>query len=145
MQDEHLYNWQSPAKQAEYEQWLAERYGPQAHDWIAASQARFDGLSDVERQAAMDRLKVIESDLVEAYRRGLAVDAEALAPVLERHREWVGYMWNRPCPPGAYANLAEMYIGHPDFVARFDGMAEGFAAWLAAAMKHHAEGLGEAA
>ncbi len=44
VQDNSLYNWQSPAKQAEYQQWLVERYGPQAEDWIANSRQRFDGL-----------------------------------------------------------------------------------------------------
>ncbi len=149
MQDSNLgnrlYNWQSPAKQADYEAWLVERYGPQAHDWIANSRQRFDALNDSDKQAAMDRLKIIETDLVEACRQGVNVEATALTPVLERHREWVGYMWNRECPPGAYANLADMYVGHPDFQARFNGMAEGFAAWLAGAMKHYAAGLGEPA
>lgn len=137
MDNNRLYNWQSPAKQAEYEQWLVERYGPQAENWIANSRQRFDNLSPADQQAAMDRLKTIESDLIEAFRRGLASDAAALAPVLERHREWVGYMWNTPCPPGAYANLADMYLEHPDFIARFNSMADGFAPWLGAAMKAH--------
>ncbi len=86
----------------------------------------------------MDRLKTIETDLVEAYGRGLDADTPALAPILDRHREWIGYMWNRPCPPGAYANLADMYLEHPDFLSRFNGMADGFASWLGAAMKTYA-------
>ncbi len=144
MQD-NLYNWQSPAKQADYEAWLVERYGPQAQDWVAHSRQRLDALGADDKQMAMDRLKTIEGDLAEAFRRGLNVTAKAVAPILERHREWVGYMWNRPCPPGAYAILADTYIGHPDFVARFDSMAQGFATWLAAAMKVHAGKLGDMA
>ncbi len=138
MDDNTLYNWQSPEKQAEYEAWLAERYGPQAHDWIAHSRKRFDALDDAERQAAMDRLKVIEGDLVDAFRRGVAADSAALKPVLDRHRQWVGYMWNQDCPPGAYGNLADMYRDHPDFVARFDAIAPGFANWLSEAMRAYA-------
>lgn len=139
MQDSGLYNWQSPAKQAEYEAWLAERYGPQAHDWIANSQQRMAGFSDGEKQAAMDRLKAIEGDLVEAFQRGQEADSDAIEPVLTAHRDWVAHMWNRPCPPGAYVILSDMYAGHPDFVARFDSLAPGFCAWLVAAMKAHAE------
>jgi MerR family transcriptional regulator, thiopeptide resistance regulator len=142
--DSGLYNWQSPAKQAEYEAWLAERYGPQAHDWIANSQQRMAGFSDADRQSAMDRLKGIEADLVEAFHRGVKADNAVMEPVLTAHREWVAYMWNRPCPPGAYVILADMYAGHPDFVARFESLAEGFCGWLVAAMKAHAERAGEA-
>ena len=137
--DRGLYNWQSPAKQAEYEAWLAERYGPQAHDWIANSRKRMEGFSDDEKQAAMDRLKTIETDLVEAFQRGQEPDSEAIEPVLAAHRDWVAHMWNRPCPPGAYVILSDMYAGHPDFVARFDSLTPGFCAWLVVAMKAHAE------
>ena len=139
MDDTKLYNWKSPEKQAEYEAWLVERYGPQAEEWLAQSRKRFDALDDAGRQAAMDRLKVLETELVDAFRRGLPADSAILKPLLERHREWVGYMWNQDCPPGAYANLADMYLGHPDFVARFDALAPGFAAWLPAAMKAYAK------
>jgi len=139
MDDNTLYSWNSPDKQADYEAWLVERYGPQAEEWLAHSRQRFDALDDAGRQAAMDRLKAIEGDLVDAFRRGMAADSLALKPVLDRHREWVAYMWNRDCPPGAYTILADMYLGHPDFVARFDSLAPGFAAWLPAAMKVYAE------
>ena len=142
--DRGLYDWQSPAKQAEYEAWLAERYGPQAHDWIANSQKRMDGFSDSDRQAAMDRLKDIEADLVDAFQHGLSADSATIEPLLTAHRDWVAHMWNSPCPPGAYVILADMYAGHPDFVARFDSLAQGFCNWLVAAMKAHAERAGEA-
>ena len=138
MDDSKLYNWNSPEKQAEYEAWLIERHGPQAKHWLAESRKRFDALDDAGRQAAMDRLKGLEGDLVESFRRGVPADSALLKPLLDRHREWVAYMWNHDCPPGAYANLADMYLGHPDFVARFEALAEGFSAWLPKAMKAYA-------
>lgn len=136
--DDTLYNWNSPEKQAEYEAWMVERYGPQAEEWLAQSRKRFDAMDEAGRQAAMDRLKVLEGDLVEAFRRGLPADSAILKPLLDRHREWVGYMWNQDCPPGAYGHLADTYLGHPDFVARFDALAAGFAQWLPEAMKAYA-------
>ncbi len=142
MDDTKLYTWNSPEKQGEYAAWLVERYGPQAEDWLAHSLKRFDALDDAGRQAAMDRLKIIEGDLVDAYQHGVAVDSAMLRPVLDRHREWVAYMWNKDCPPGAYAILADMYLGHPEFVARFDALADGFAQWLPAAMKAYVAGTG---
>jgi len=137
MQDNKLYDWTSEAKQAEYEQWMTERYGPQAQEWLAISRKRMADLSGDERAAAMRRLADIEGELTKAFTDGLDQDSPALSPLLERHREWVSYMWGRPCVPAAYGTLADVYLGHPDFIARFDSMAPGFAAWLGAAMKAH--------
>jgi MerR family transcriptional regulator, thiopeptide resistance regulator len=47
-------------------------------------------------------------------------------------------MWGRPCPAERYAGLAELYLEHPDFVARYEQIAPGFAVYLAKAMKLHA-------
>lgn len=141
MTDETLYAWQSDAKQAEFEAWLVERYGPDMEARIEESRAKFSKLDDAGRKAALKTLEGIETDLVEAYRRGVAPGAKALAPVLKRHNEWVAYMWGRPCPPQAYAGLALMYSDNPEFVARFDGMAAGFSLYLSNAIKAYAEGL----
>ena len=53
---------------------------------------------------------VAQVELVQGYRdarRGAPPQSDALAPLLERHRAWVGRMWDRPCPPEAYAGLAD--------------------------------------
>jgi hypothetical protein len=76
--------------------------------------------------------------LAEACRWNLPSDSAALDLVLARHRDWVGVMWNRPCLPDAYAGLADLYLSHPDFRARYEALAPGFTDYLAAAMKAHA-------
>ena len=78
-----------------------------------------------------------QSSVSSRVRSGRPEDA-ALADVLDRHRAWVGRMWNRDCPLQAYAGLADLYLDHPDFVARFEAIAPGFSAWLPAAMKARA-------
>lgn len=47
-------------------------------------------------------------------------------------------MWDRACPPEAYAGLADLYLAHPDFRTEFDKSGEGFLDWLTAAMKVYA-------
>lgn len=142
MKDETLYAWQSEAKQAEFEAWLVERYGPEMQARIDESRARFKDLDEAGRKAALGELEAIETDLVEAFRRGVAPGAAVLAPVLKRHNDWVAYMWGRPCPPQAYAGLGQLYSDNPEFVARFDGMAPGFSAYLAQSIGAYARGLG---
>ena len=58
--------------------------------------------------------------------------------MIARHRAWVAVAWDKPCPPDAYAGLADMYLSHPDFVARYEALGPGFAVWLTDAMKAHA-------
>jgi hypothetical protein len=48
-------------------------------------------------------------------------------------------MWAKACPPEAYAGLADLYLGHPDFRTKFDSEGgEGFLDWLTTAMKAYA-------
>jgi hypothetical protein len=105
-------------KQAEYEAWLVERHGPKMQESIQKSRRRLDQLPKVEREAQMAELKDIEEALAEACRRGIDPESGALDTLLRRHRAWVAMMWDRPCPPEAYAGLADMYLAHPDFRAK---------------------------
>jgi hypothetical protein len=91
----------------------------------------------------MVELAECETALAEALRQGVSPEAETLAPLLERHRAWVGSMWGRPCTADAYAGLAELYLSHPDFILRYETIAPGFAAYLAKAMKAYAQRLRE--
>jgi DNA-binding transcriptional MerR regulator len=138
MSDHSLYQWPSPQKQAEYEAWLVERYGPDMRERIEQSRAATDAMTGEAATAVMGELQSIEGDLAARYASGIDPEDAALAEVLDRHRAWVGRMWNRDCPPKAYAGLADLYLDHPDFVARFEAIAPGFAPWLSAAMKAHA-------
>ena len=141
MEHAELYKGFAPEKQAEYEHWLVERYGPPMQRSIEQSRRKFTELSDGDRKAVLEQLAAIETDLAECCRRRVPLDSTALAPVLERHREWVAYMWSRPCSPDDYAGLAELYLAHPDFRARYEQLAPGLCDYLAAAMKAHAARL----
>ena len=62
----------------------------------------------------------------------------SLDPLLKRHRAWVAAMWDRPCPPDAYSGLADLHLSHPDFIKRYEAIAEGFSDYHADAMKAYA-------
>jgi DNA-binding transcriptional MerR regulator len=139
MQDADLYKGISPEKQAEYEAWLVERYGGDMPERIDTSKKKVSQLAQAEMAALQEELRALEQGLAEGLRRGVPHQSTSLDPLLERHRAWVGTMWDKPCPPEAYAGLADLYLSHPDFVARYEAIESGFAEYLAAAMKAYAK------
>ena len=127
-----------PQKQAEYEVWLEEKFGPQVRESIDTSKAAMAKLSKSEIEASMAELKDIEQRLAQEMRDGVEASSADLDPLIERHRAWVGARWGSPCPPAAYAGLAEVYE-HPDFQSRYESIETGFAAYLCAAMRSWAQ------
>ena len=143
MRNADLYKGISAEKQAEYEKWLVEKYGGDMPDRIEISKKKYAALSDEEKRRLGEDLIAVETEWAEAMQRGVAADSKALDPLLERHRDWVAFMWDKPCPPEAYAGLAELHLSHPDFVARYEAIAPGFSDYHAAAMKAYAKRLGQ--
>jgi MerR family transcriptional regulator, thiopeptide resistance regulator len=135
MKDADLYSGVvSPDKQAEYEQWLIDRYGGEMEAQIERSRKAMSGMSKDEVAAAMRELEAVEQGLAEGLRRGIPPQAASLDPMIERHRAWVGQSWGKDCTPEAYAGLADIYE-HPDFRARYEAIEPGFADYLTTAMR----------
>lgn len=138
MSNADLYQGFSAEKQADYEAWLVERYGEPMRVDIDHSRKAMAKMNEAEQAAMMETLKDIETGLVEGMKRGVDPTAEPVDRLIARHRAWVAASWDKPCPPEAYAGLADLFLSHPDFVARYDTLAPGFAVWLTDAMKAHA-------
>lgn len=135
MKNEDLYSGiVDPHKQAEYEAWLEQKYGPEVVERIEASRTAMASLSQAEVDARMSELHDVEQGLAAAMRDGVEPSSPALEPLIERHRAWVGASWGAPCPPSAYGGLADVYE-HPDFQARYEKIERGFAEYLCAAMR----------
>ena len=137
MQHADLYKGLSPEKQTEYERWLIDNYGEDMRSHIATSQAAMAATPATELARRTEELAEIEAALAACCRRDVPSDAAEVQPLLARHRAWVAMMWNRPCPAAAYAGLADLYLAHPDFRARYETLQPGFAQYLAAAMRAH--------
>lgn len=129
-----LYAPLSTEKQHSYEQWLVETYGQSMADQIARAKTRLQDGAPMDQRLA--QLKPIEAALVMCF-HDRTLDP---SPHLAEHQAWVGQMWGKLCDPDEYAGLAEMYLSHPDFVARYETLAEGFSQWLPQAMKDFAAG-----
>lgn len=135
MDIKRLYEGFSPGKQAEYEEWLVARDGDGMRTAIEASRRHLAQNGDEVMRERMQQLASLESGLAEHCRRATPSDDPSLRALLARHREWVASMWGRPCPPAAYAGLADLYESHPDFRARYELLASGLADYLPTAMR----------
>lgn len=141
MRNADLYKGISPDKQAEYEAWLVEQYGGDMPERIALGKRKFESLSADEKLQLNQDLHDMEQGLAEGLRRGVPMGSPSLDPLLKRHRAWVSQMWDKPCPPKAYAGLADLYLSHPDFIARYEAIEPGFAEYLSGSMKVYARRL----
>jgi hypothetical protein len=105
---------------------------------VERSRKRRAATTEAGHAALMAELQSVEEALAEGLRRGIDPASDAVDGLIVRHRTWVAAMWDKPCDPEAYAGLADLYLSHPDFVARYERIEPGFASFLAAAMKAHA-------
>jgi len=139
MDDKALYEGFSPEKQAEYEDWLVDRFAGEMRQRIEASKAKVASLGKDGLAARMAEGEAATVPLAKAFQHGVAPEDPANSPLLARHHAWIAEMWDRACPPQAYAGLADLYLAHPDFRTTFDGKAgAGFLDWLVMAMKAYA-------
>jgi MerR family transcriptional regulator, thiopeptide resistance regulator len=143
MPNADLYKGFSPEKQAGYEAWLIERYGKPMRVGIQSARIAYAKLGPAEQETLGRELREVEEALAAALRHGIDAASEGVDVLITRHRAWVSQMWGRPCRSKAYAGLAQLYLSHPDFVARYEGMEKGFAAYLAGAMTLHAKKCGD--
>jgi len=139
---EELYEPFAPQKQAEYEAWLIETYGGDMAERIAKSKEAIQEIPD-GMAGAMAELREIEAGLVELHEAGTAADDKAAHALLDQHRALMARLWGRTCPGAAFAGLAEIYLAHPDFVARYERLSPRFSQWLPAAMTAHAARLSD--
>jgi MerR family transcriptional regulator, thiopeptide resistance regulator len=136
MKDTQLYSGiVDPTKQAAYEAWLEQRYGTDIRHDIENSRRKWDRQSPFERDGMMTELKDIEQSLAAALRAGVSPEAPSLDPLIARHYAWVESSWNRALPLSAYLGLADLYLAHADFVARYESIEPDFAEFLTTAMR----------
>ena len=135
MADTELYEGFSPEKQAEYEAWIIDKYGEETRPHIEHGRKAVARMSEAERAEFMAEVDEIERDLGRAMGDGLGPDDARLDPILRRHHGWVARTWASPPTAEAYAGLGDLYVSHPDFVARYDAIRPGLADWMAGAMK----------
>jgi MerR family transcriptional regulator, thiopeptide resistance regulator len=143
MANADLYRGFGAEKQGGYEAWLIERYGEPMREGIERSKESYATMSDAEQLALGKELHELEQGLAAALRNGSDPVSDGVDALIRRHRAWVSAMWGRPCSMEPYSGLADLYLAHPDFVARYEHIEKGFAEYLASAMRLHAKRWGD--
>ncbi|TZF90356.1 MerR family transcriptional regulator [Lysobacter lacus] len=138
MNDHSLFDGFDAARQATYEAEVKRRYGAHGERGIEHARRSMSTWTADDRTAFIDELRSIEAGLAQAMADGEPNDSPQVHALLDRHRAWVGRSWPKPPDAAAYAGLADMYVSHPDFVARYEAIGAGFADWLASAMRDYA-------
>ncbi|MGY3266960.1 MerR family transcriptional regulator [Lysobacter sp. HA35] len=135
MNGQTLFDGFDAEKQAAYEAEVKAKYGEDGERGIEHARRTMSTWSADQKAGFIADLRDIEGALAAAMAEGYAVDTPRVQQLIARHRDWVGRSWPRPPDAAAYAGLADFYVGHPDFVARYEAIAPGFAQWLATAMR----------
>ncbi len=138
MNDKEIYRGFAPERQAEYEAWLVDRYGDEMTPHIEFARQKMGAWSKADQEAHKAEVEAIERGLGDALAKGLPADSSALDPLLRRHHAWVALAWKKPPTAAAYAGLADLYLGHEDFRARYEAVQPGLSEYLAVAMKAYA-------
>ena len=139
MNDKEIYKGFAPERQAEYEAWLVDRYGDEMNQHIAFAKARMSAWTKADHEAHMAEVDSIERGLGDALAKGTPADSDALDALLRRHHAWVALSWKKPPTAAAYAGLADLYLSHEDFRARYEAVQPGLSEYMAAAIKAYAQ------
>ena len=137
--EQAMYRGFDPAKQAEYEAWLVEKYGGATQGHIEEAKQRTKGWSQADFDKSQAEVETIEADMAQAMAHGLPADSAAVRGVMRRLHGWVGRSWNRAPTKEAFIGLGKLYQDHPDFRARYDGRAPGLTDYMAEAMRAFSE------
>jgi DNA-binding transcriptional MerR regulator len=139
MDDKAMFKGFDPAKQAEYEAWLVEKYGPGMQARIDEAKVATKGWKQADFDKAQAEVEEIEADMAGAMAAGLPADSAAVRAIMRRLHGWVGRSWNRTPTREAFTGLGQLYQDHPDFRARYDGRAAGLSDYMAEAMRAFSE------
>ena len=139
MNDKEIYKGFAPERQAEYESWLVNRYGDEMTQHIEFAKQKMGSWSKADHEAHNAEVVAIERGLGDAMVQGTPADSAALDPLLRRHHAWVALAWKKPPTGPAYAGLADLYLSHDDFKARYEAVEPGLAEYMAAAIKSYAD------
>jgi DNA-binding transcriptional MerR regulator len=139
MSEKAMYRGFDPEKQAKYEAWVIDRYGPEVQESIDAVKEAQKGWTQADFDREQAEILAIHTALVEAMRSGLPADSTAVHALMHRHHAWIARSWTKPVTRLAYDNLATFYGEHPDFRAGYEGLAPGLTEYLQVAMRAFAE------
>lgn len=117
-----------------YESEARDRWGDEAVD---KSNARWQSLSEEQKQRQLQTDREIVEALGAAVRVGLAPDSPEVQEVVAKHHAWVSVIWTPDAE--AYRGLTQMYVDDERFRSHYDEVAPGAAQLLRDAAEVYAQ------
>lgn len=121
--------------QREYGDEAKRRWGDTAA--YRESMRRGRGFTSAEWKKIQQEAEANEARMVELMRGGADPDGQEAMAGAEAMREHIS-RWFYPCTYSIHAGLADMYEADPRFTAHYEDRTEGFAAFVAAAIRANA-------
>lgn len=132
MTKEELFEGYDPAKQAEYENEIREKYGDTL---LKQSKQRFGSLSKAEQEKVFLEGQQITQAILENFEKGYNHP-----DVQIEIARWHAYMHHfYDCSLEVFDGLGHMYVDDPRFRATYDNQRNGFAAFMQKAMSHYVQ------
>ena len=91
-------------------------------------------------QASTERIRRIESDMIDAIRARVATGSDRAAELVDAHRDALSEYF--PVSPAKHYLISRAYLCDESFRSHYDSQQEGFAQWLADAIEHVAVARG---
>ncbi|WP_405133990.1 MerR family transcriptional regulator [Nocardia sp. NBC_01388] len=122
---------------SQYKDEVIERWGKDAWD---SGDRWWRTMSEADKKAHFQAHLDIAADYGRAHAAGLAVGADEVQAIVQRHYDWVTLGWQGTCPPAQYfKNLGEMYVADPRFAANYDKHGVGTTEFVRDAMNAYAD------
>jgi DNA-binding transcriptional MerR regulator len=134
---DELYQGFAPARQADYEREIVERYGESAQRHIDESKQQMKGWTKADYAAVKQEIDRLHEAFTAAIAAGRPSDSPDVQALVHQHYQWVSRFWTPD--RDAYIGLGQMYTDHPDFRKMYDSHHPQLAAYLAEAMRLYAE------
>ena len=116
---------------ADYEEEVRRRWGDT--EAYRQSAHRTASYQKADWEAVRAEADEINRALAASMEAGTPVDDPSVGRTVDRHREHIA-RWFYDCTPEIHAGLGRMYVADGRFAAHFDGVAEGLAEYLSAAI-----------
>lgn len=123
-----------PARQARYEEQVAERYGEEV---VAESRRRTERWTPADVADVARAYDEVDARLVALIEAGVGAGDRRVLEVLSAHHALVARFWTPD--RDSYAELGQSYVDDPDFRARYDARHPALAEFLRDGMAAYAE------
>lgn len=123
-------------RKSQLEDDLVQQHGDSVREHFRAAEDTTKDWTQQDYLDAQRRGEEIDAQMLTVMRSGAAPDSSAASAAIDEHYREVARVWTPD--KNSYTNLGQRYVDDPDFRARYDAKAPGFAEYLRDAIAAYA-------